>query len=77
MARAFDPASDFRSLFEGSPNLYLVLDLDLNIVAVSDAYCRATMTDRKTILGRGIFDVLPDDPADSNIDRRQQLARIV
>ena len=64
MTRNFDPASDFRALFEGSPNLYLVLDPDLKIVAVNDAYCQATMTDRKTILGRGIFDVFPDNPAD-------------
>ena len=64
MTRDFDPASDFRALFEGSPNLYLVLDPDLKIVAVNDAYCQATMTDRKTILGRGIFEVFPDNPAD-------------
>ena len=64
MARDFDPASDFRALFEGSPNLYLVLDPDLKIVAVSDAYCRATKTERPAILGRGIFDVFPDNPAD-------------
>ena len=52
MTRNFDPASDFRALFEGSPNLYLVLDPDLKIVAVSDAYCQATMTNRKTILAQ-------------------------
>ncbi len=64
MARAFDPASDFRTLFEGSPNLYLVLDPLFKIVAVNDAYCHATMTNRMTILGRDIFDVFPDNPAD-------------
>ncbi|MDP1700748.1 MAG: PAS domain-containing protein [Aestuariivirga sp.] len=64
MAHAFDPASDFRALFEGSPNLYLVLDPGFKIVAVNDAYCQATMTNRKAILGRGIFDVFPDNPAD-------------
>lgn len=50
MTRSFDPASDFRALFEGSPDLYAVLDPDLKIVAVSDAYCQATMTNRETIL---------------------------
>ena len=64
MTRNFDPASDFRALFESSPNLYLVLAPDLKIVAVSDAYCQATKTDRKKILGRGIFDVFPDNPDD-------------
>ena len=64
MTRNFDPASDFRALFEGSPNLYLVLDPHFKIVAVNDAYCQATLTNRKTILGRDIFDVFPDNPAD-------------
>jgi signal transduction histidine kinase/DNA-binding response OmpR family regulator len=55
---------DFRLLFQSAPGLYLVLDPDLNIVAVSDAYLRATMTKREEILGRGIFDVFPDNPQD-------------
>jgi formate hydrogenlyase transcriptional activator len=37
---------------------------DLCIVAVSDAYLRATMTQRDDILGRGIFDIFPDNPDD-------------
>jgi PAS domain-containing protein len=37
---------DFHALFESAPDLYLVLAPDLTIVAVSDAYCRATMTSR-------------------------------
>jgi PAS domain S-box-containing protein len=36
----------------------------LTITAVSDAYLRATMTVREDILGRGIFEVFPDNPAD-------------
>jgi hypothetical protein len=50
-------------LFEAAPGLYLVLAPDLRIVAVSDAYLRATMTSRQAILGRGIFDVFPGRPA--------------
>jgi signal transduction histidine kinase len=42
----------------------LVLAPDLTIVAVSDAYLRATMTQRQDILGRGVFDVFPDNPGD-------------
>jgi signal transduction histidine kinase/ActR/RegA family two-component response regulator len=57
---------DFRALFEGAPGLYLVLDPELRIVAVSDAYLRATMTRRDEIIGRGIFDVFPDNPDDPN-----------
>src|SRR5580698_8292934 len=55
---------DFRMLFESAPGLYLVLAPDLRIVAVSDAYLRATMTSREAILGRGIFEVFPDNPED-------------
>src|SRR5467141_1895110 len=58
------PTPDFQALFQSAPGLYLVLTPDLNIVAVSDAYLRATMTKREAILGRGIFDVFPDNPDD-------------
>jgi PAS domain S-box-containing protein len=55
---------DFRALFESAPGLFLVLKPDFTIVAVSDAYLRATMTRREDILGRGIFSVFPDNPDD-------------
>jgi signal transduction histidine kinase/CheY-like chemotaxis protein len=56
---------DFQLLFEHAPGLYLVLDPELRIVAVSDAYLEATMTERDRILGRGIFEVFPDNPDDA------------
>ena len=59
-------APDFRALFESAPGLYLVLDGAFRIVAVSDAYLRATMTQRDAILGRNIFDVFPDNPDDAS-----------
>jgi PAS domain S-box-containing protein len=55
---------DFKNLFESAPGLYLVLTPDLKIIAVSDAYLRATMTRREQILGKGIFEVFPDNPND-------------
>lgn len=55
---------DFRALFESAPGLYLVLTPDLAIVGASDSYLRATMTVRDEIVGRGIFDVFPDNPED-------------
>jgi len=58
------PVPDFRLLFESAPGLFLVLTPDLRIVAVSDAYLAATKTRRSDILGRGIFDVFPDNPDD-------------
>jgi signal transduction histidine kinase len=58
------PLPDFRALFESARGLYLALTPDLRIVAVSDAYLRATMTRREAILGLGIFEVFPDNPND-------------
>jgi PAS domain S-box-containing protein len=56
--------AELEGLFESLPGLYLVLTLDFTIVAASDAYLAATMTTREGILGRGIFDVFPDNPDD-------------
>jgi two-component system cell cycle sensor histidine kinase/response regulator CckA len=58
------PTPDFQSLFQSVPDLYLALTPFFTIVAVSDAYLRATLTKREEILGRGIFEVFPDNPED-------------
>ena len=58
---------DFQKLFEAVPGLYLVLKPDtpnFTIMGASDAYLKATMTERKKITGRGLFDVFPDNPND-------------
>jgi PAS domain S-box-containing protein len=52
----------FRALFESVPGSFLVLKPDLTIVAVSDAYLKATMTKREQIIGCALFDVFPDNP---------------
>lgn len=57
---------DFRALFQAAPGLYLVLDPELTIVDASDAYLRATLAERRSIVGRQLFDVFPDNPDDSN-----------
>jgi PAS domain S-box-containing protein len=57
-------AVDFRVLFESCPVSFLVLDPQLRIVAVTDAYLTATMAERTEILGRGVFEVFPDNPDD-------------
>lgn len=56
--------AEFRKLFEAAPGLYLVLTPALTIVGASDAYLAATMTRRTEIVGRGLFEVFPDNPAD-------------
>jgi len=55
---------DYRLLFETAPGPYLILTPDLTIVAVNEAYLTATMTKREEIVGRGLFDVFPDNPDD-------------
>lgn len=69
------PVPDFRRLFEGSPNLYLVLDVGLRVVALSDAYAAATRITRDEVLGRGIFEVFPDNPEDPAATGVANLAR--
>lgn len=54
----------FRLLFEAAPDAYLVLAPDLTIMAVNDAYLRATMTRRESIVGKPLFAVFPDNPDD-------------
>jgi len=65
MSLSFDVAQpNFRLLFENAPGLFLVLTPELTIVAVSNGYLRATMTKREDILGKGLFEVFPDNPDD-------------
>ena len=61
-----DNSLDFRPLFEAAPGLFLVVSPDApryTIVACSDAYARATLTRREELVGRGLFEVFPDDPS--------------
>jgi two-component system sensor kinase FixL len=53
---------DFRSVFQAVPGAYLVLAPDLTIAEASDAYLRTTFTERPNIVGRGLFEVFPENP---------------
>lgn len=55
---------DFQLLFEKAPGMCLALAPDLRIVAASDTYLRATMKTREEMVGRHMFEVFPDNPAD-------------
>lgn len=73
---------DFKALFESAPGLYLVLlpDERYTIVGASEAYLAATMTDR-SIVGRGLFEVFPDNPQEAGAtgqrNLRASLTRVV
>jgi signal transduction histidine kinase len=60
--------SEFRTLFEATPACLLVLDPQWVIVAVSDAYLHVTMTERRGVVGKYLFDVFPDNPGDPTAD---------
>ena len=62
-----DAELDFRLLFEASPDVLLVLLPDaprFTMVAATDARLAATHTTRSSTLGRGLFEVFPDNPDD-------------
>ena len=59
-------ALDFRLLFEMVPGLFLVLEPAprFTILGASAAYLRVTRTEREKIVGRGVFEVFPDNQDD-------------
>ncbi|MCI3273865.1 ATP-binding response regulator [Streptomyces cylindrosporus] len=65
---------DFRSLFDATLSPLLVLTPDFTIVEVNRAYLTATRTER-SIVGRPIFDVFPDNPEDPSADGVANLRR--
>jgi PAS domain S-box-containing protein len=76
MRKPLESSSDgpnFKKLFESAPGLYLVLTPTFRIVAVSNAYLKATMTSRDNIVGKHLFEVFPDNPEDSNASGMRNL----
>ncbi|MER5969851.1 SpoIIE family protein phosphatase [Streptomyces sp. NPDC002055] len=55
---------DYAALFAATPSPYLVLNPDLVIVAVNQAYLAATGREREELIGRYVFDAFPDNPSD-------------
>lgn len=79
-----DTRTEFRTLFEAVPGAYLVLCPDaprFTIVAATDAYLRVTFTRRDEIVGRGLFEVFPENqnaPAADGVGQlREALKRVV
>jgi signal transduction histidine kinase len=77
------PPLDFRRIFDSAPALFLLLgtDADFTILGASDAYLRATLTQREAIVGRRLFDVFPDNPdeldASGTANLRASLERVL
>ncbi len=77
-----DPTeASFRAWFEQSPVSLLVLTPDLRIVGASDAYLRATETERSRIVGLPLFEAFPENPdevgATGETDLRASLQRVL
>ncbi|ALS99614.1 hybrid sensor histidine kinase/response regulator [Lacimicrobium alkaliphilum] len=56
----------FQRLFEALPGKFLVLSPQLEIVAVSDAYLSATLSERAQLLGQELFQAFPHSPEDKD-----------
>ncbi|HQU25762.1 MAG TPA: PAS domain S-box protein [Acidimicrobiales bacterium] len=59
---------DYRAVFEALPDVYLVLDPEYTIVAMTDARERATLTRREEVTGLPLFEAFPDNPDDLDAD---------
>jgi PAS domain S-box-containing protein len=67
---------DFQAIFQSIPGNYLIVEPNapvFTIIAVSDNYASATNTKRETILGKGLFEIFPDNPDDPDADGVQKL----
>ncbi len=59
--RSFVLGPDFEKLFEAISSPYMVLDRDLDYVAVNAEYERVTMRPAEAYLGRHVFDMFPNE----------------
>ncbi|HWE38612.1 MAG TPA: PAS domain-containing protein [Isosphaeraceae bacterium] len=77
MKRPPDPP-DFAALFTSAPGSVVVLGPapEFPIAAVNDAFTRATGLDAVEVVGRSVFEVLPDD-ADGQARFRASLERVL
>jgi PAS domain S-box-containing protein len=66
-------APEILRAFETVPDLYLILSVDLIILTASEAYLQATLTERKAIVGRLLFEVFPDNPQTPQADGTSNL----
>jgi PAS domain-containing protein len=58
-------AVDYKSVFDLMPGMCLLLDPTFKIIAQNAEHARATLTITKDVVGRGLFEVFPDNPGDS------------
>ena len=64
MATGAAPPLHYQAIFASTASAYLILDTQLIIVEVNDAYLRATARARESLLGKHVFDAFPGNPDD-------------
>ena len=64
---------DYERFFEKLPSVCAVLSPDFTILAVNEAFVRASMRAKESLIGRGIFDVFPDNPDNPSGEGTRQL----
>ncbi|TGL88796.1 response regulator [Leptospira congkakensis] len=67
------PQFNFQTIFKALPELYMLLDLNFDIIDISDAYAKSTLIEREKVIGHNIFEIFPDNPSDPNADGVKQL----
>ena len=55
------PPIDYGALFHRAPNPYVVLDRELRIIDMNEAYLAVTMSRRDAIVGRNLFEAFPNE----------------
>lgn len=75
------PPFDYEGIFRSTASAYLILDADLIIAEVNNAYLQATARTRESLLGKHIFDAFPENPKDpkaTGVRRlRESLQRVI
>jgi serine phosphatase RsbU (regulator of sigma subunit) len=65
---------DYSAVFAATPSPSLILNPDLQIVGVNQAFCQVTGRTREDLLGQFLFDAFPDNPADPEADGVRNLS---
>jgi PAS domain-containing protein len=72
---------DFKRVFDRMSGMCLVLDTNFVILAQNKAHAEATLSSGREAVGRGLFEVFPDNPGDYNANGvsavRQSLLKVL
>jgi PAS domain-containing protein len=56
---------DYRLIFDAMPGMCLILDTAFKIIAQNAEHAKATLSTNKSVIGKPIYEVFPDNPNDS------------